>query len=124
MPPRLPSPSLLLYGPHTRTISVTLLDMSEERNFEHLAAIARGALGAATEAAPAPPAMRDVAASKTSPRRKVDKASNDGTPLPFHSPALNLQQRLQPDAFMQRVLFRRPVGRDQRVRLKLLQRVI
>jgi iron(III) transport system permease protein len=33
------STALFLYGPNTRTISVTLLDMSEEGNFEHLAAL-------------------------------------------------------------------------------------
>ena len=33
------STALFLYGPRTRTISVTLLDMSEEGNFEHLAAL-------------------------------------------------------------------------------------
>ncbi|MGH7043471.1 MAG: ABC transporter permease, partial [Acetobacteraceae bacterium] len=33
------STAMFLYGPHTRTISVVLLDMSEEGNFEYLAAL-------------------------------------------------------------------------------------
>ncbi len=33
------STAMFLYGPRTRTISVTLLDMSEQGNFEHLAAL-------------------------------------------------------------------------------------
>jgi iron(III) transport system permease protein len=30
---------MFLYGPKTRTMSVMLMDMSEEGNFEHLAAL-------------------------------------------------------------------------------------
>ena len=30
---------MFLYGPKTRTMSVMLLDLSEEGNFEHLAAL-------------------------------------------------------------------------------------
>ena len=33
------SSALFLYGPKTRTMSVMLMDMSEEGNFEHLAAL-------------------------------------------------------------------------------------
>lgn len=33
------STAMFLYGPNTRTISVTLLDISEQGNFEHLAAL-------------------------------------------------------------------------------------
>lgn len=33
------STAMFLYGPHTRTMSVMLMDMSEEGNFEHLAAL-------------------------------------------------------------------------------------
>ena len=32
------STAMFLYGPKTRTMSVMLMDMSEEGNFEHLAA--------------------------------------------------------------------------------------
>ena len=33
------STALFLYGPHTRTMSVMLMDMSEEGNFEQLSAL-------------------------------------------------------------------------------------